>query len=68
MQPVIHVSSSSDTHVKSDVAVHLASTFPRVGGVLKVAQPQVPPSKKSETYYVHFCVCPHIMRLGTEET
>jgi len=25
----------------------------------KVAQPQVPPSKKSETYYVRFCVCPH---------
>ena len=33
MQPVIHVSSSSDTHVKSGVAVHLASMFPRVGGV-----------------------------------
>jgi hypothetical protein len=25
----------------------------------KVAQPQVPLSEKSETYYVHFCVCPH---------
>ena len=25
--------------------------------ILKVAQPQVPPSKKSETYYVRFCVC-----------
>jgi hypothetical protein len=27
--------------------------------MLKVAQPQVPPLKKSETYYVRFCVCPH---------
>jgi hypothetical protein len=35
--------------------------------ILKVAQPQVPPSKKSETYYVRFCVCPHTTRLGTEE-
>jgi len=25
----------------------------------KVAQPQVPPSKKSETYYVRFCVSSH---------
>jgi hypothetical protein len=25
----------------------------------EVPQPQVPPSKKSETYYVRFCVCPH---------
>jgi len=33
----------------------------------KVAQSQLPPSKKSEMYYVHFCVCPHTTRLKTEE-
>ena len=25
----------------------------------EVAQPQVPPSEKTETHYVRFCVCPH---------
>ena len=29
----------------------------------EVAQPQVPPLKKSEMYYVRFCVCPHTTRL-----
>jgi hypothetical protein len=33
----------------------------------KVAQPQVPLSKKSETYYVHFCVCPHTTGPETEK-
>ena len=32
----------------------------------KVAQPQVPPSKKSETYYVRFCVCPHTKRIKNQ--
>ena len=33
----------------------------------KVAQPQVPPSKKSEMYYVRFCVCPHTTGPETEK-
>jgi hypothetical protein len=32
----------------------------------EVAQPQVPLSKNSETYYVRFCVCPHTTKLETE--
>jgi hypothetical protein len=35
--------------------------------ILKVAQPQVPLSKKLEMGKAHFCVCPHTTKLETRE-